>query len=416
MTNKAFDVIAISESRILKDTHLSKNINIYNYSVVFTPTESHAGGTLLYINNKLSYKLRQDLCIYKSSELESTSIEIINPKKTNIIIGCIYRHPTMNVNEFNDNHLNILLQKISKEKKNVFLLGDFNVDLLKHDKHAGTNEFIDSFSSYMYLPYILHPTRVTSHSQTIIDNILSDYVSKEAMSGNLTSTISDHLPQVLFIPCMFSDNPATKSNIFERSWKNFNQAEFIMDYFDKDWSNILNFKHGNVNVSMENFVNNMNDLLDKHAPFKKISKYKLKFKTKPWITPALQKSISIKNALFKRYIKLKSPVKKKEVRQQYKYYRSLLSTLMKKSKQNYYEQFFKNKLNNLKNIWKGIRSLIAIKNSSAAKIFLHHPNEKSLFITPKDAHEVNLIICLLNSDKSTGPNSLPTKILKLLKK
>ena len=64
---------------------------------------------------------------------------------------------------------------------------------------------------------------------------------------------------------------------------------------------------------MENFVNNMNDLLDKHAPFKKISKYKLKFKTKPWITTALQKSISVKNSLFKKYIRLKIPVKKNEI-------------------------------------------------------------------------------------------------------
>ena len=47
--------------------------------------------------------------------------------------------------------------------------------------------------------------------------------------------------------------------------------------------------------------------------------------------------------------------------------------------------------------------------------FLHHPDEESLFITPTDAHEVNLIISSLNSNKSTGPNSLPTKILKLLK-
>ena len=31
-TNKIFDVIAISKSRILKGTNLSKNINIYNYS------------------------------------------------------------------------------------------------------------------------------------------------------------------------------------------------------------------------------------------------------------------------------------------------------------------------------------------------------------------------------------------------
>ena len=149
-TNKTFDIIAISESGILNNANLSKNINIYNYSVEFTPTESHAGRILLYINNKLSYKPRQDLCVYKSSELESTFIEIINPKKTNIMIGCIYRHSTMNLNEFNDNYLNILLQKISKEKKNGVLLGDFNVDLLKYDKHAGTSAFIDSLSSYMF--------------------------------------------------------------------------------------------------------------------------------------------------------------------------------------------------------------------------------------------------------------------------
>ena len=91
-----------------------------------------------------------------------------------------------NLNEFNISYLNISLQKISKENKNVFLLADFNVALLKYDKHAGTNKFIDTFSSYMYLPYILHPTRVTGHSQTIIDSIFSNYVSKEAVYSNLT--------------------------------------------------------------------------------------------------------------------------------------------------------------------------------------------------------------------------------------
>ena len=70
---------------------------------------------------------------------------------------------------------------------------------------------------------------------------------------------------------------------------------------------------------MENFVNNMIELLHKHTPFKKISKYTLKFKTKPWITAALQKSVSIKNSLLKKYIKLKSPVKKNVVHQQYKH-------------------------------------------------------------------------------------------------
>ena len=53
----------------------------------------------------MSYKTKNDLNITKSSELESTLIEICNPKKTNIIIGSIYKYPNMNSNEFNDDYL-----------------------------------------------------------------------------------------------------------------------------------------------------------------------------------------------------------------------------------------------------------------------------------------------------------------------
>ena len=47
--------------------------------------------------------------IYKCFELESAFIEICNPKKANIIIGCIYKHPNMKINEFNDDYLNEIL-------------------------------------------------------------------------------------------------------------------------------------------------------------------------------------------------------------------------------------------------------------------------------------------------------------------
>ena len=85
-TNKTFDVIAIYQLRILKDLHFSKNINMYNQSFKFIPAESHAGGTLLYVKNKLPQKLRHDLCIYKSSESESTFIEIINKKQISSLV------------------------------------------------------------------------------------------------------------------------------------------------------------------------------------------------------------------------------------------------------------------------------------------------------------------------------------------
>ena len=55
----------------------------------------------------------------------------------------------------------------------------------------------------MILPYFLHPTKITGHSKTLIDNIFSNHISKEAICGNLISTISDHLPQFLIMPSIF---------------------------------------------------------------------------------------------------------------------------------------------------------------------------------------------------------------------
>ena len=61
---------------------------------------------LLYVANHLSYKCRNDPNIYKKNESESTFIEIGNPKKSNIIVGIKYRHPSMDLNDFNSNYLN----------------------------------------------------------------------------------------------------------------------------------------------------------------------------------------------------------------------------------------------------------------------------------------------------------------------
>ena len=84
----------------------------------------------------------------------------------------------------------------------------------------------------------------------------------------------------------------------------------------------------------------MNGLLDKHAPFKKVSKYQLTLKTKPWITAAIHKIILVKNSSFKEYIKLKDPVKEIETHDKYKHWRNLLPTGIKKSKKTHYNEFF----------------------------------------------------------------------------
>ena len=220
-TKTKFDIIAISETRITKQVSLLNNLNLNNYSFEFTPTETSAGGTLLYIANHLSYKCRNDLNIYKKNELESTFIEIVNPKKSNIIVGVIYRHPSMDLTDFNCNYLNKLLENIYKEQKSVFLLGDFNVNLnhnehVNHNEHNQTNEFLDSPASNSFIPLILQPTTITSHSNTLIDDIFSNVNDPDIISVNLTATISDHLPQFSVIPNMLGNIPGNKSNIYER--------------------------------------------------------------------------------------------------------------------------------------------------------------------------------------------------------
>ena len=51
-------------------------------------------------------------------------------------------------------------------------------------------------------------------------------------------------------------------------------------------------------------------LLHTYASFKRINKYKLKFKSKPWATLVLQKSISVKSKLFTNFINRKDPILK----------------------------------------------------------------------------------------------------------
>ena len=137
----------------------------------------------------------------------------------------------------------------------------------------------------MFLPLIVQPNRIISHLKTLIDDIFSNYISQDIVSGNLTVTISDHLPQFLIAPYIFSNFPDRKTNIFERDWSKFNHQQFILDYFSVDWSHTLKLQNNNINASFQNFFDSMSIILDKHAPFKKITKSNIKFRTE--LSPGL---------------------------------------------------------------------------------------------------------------------------------
>ena len=136
---------------------------------------------------------------------------------------------------------------------------------------------------------------------------------------------------------MLSNPLCNKPNILERDWSKLNKENFILDYFDKNWSEILQLNQHNVNLSTDSYLN---ATLDIHTPYKKGNKYKLRFKIKPWITPGLQQSMSVKNPLLKKFINCTHSQTKEYLHTRYKDYKNLLSTLLKRSRTNYYNPYF----------------------------------------------------------------------------
>ena len=99
----------------------------------------------------------------------------------------------MDVFDFKNNYLSQIFEIVSKNWKRVFSC-DFNINLPNYNDHQPTNDFLDSLAFNSFIPYILHSPRITSHSKTLTDIIFSYFISPEIISGNMTATISDHLP------------------------------------------------------------------------------------------------------------------------------------------------------------------------------------------------------------------------------
>ena len=115
-----------------------------------------------------------------------TFIKVILPKRKNLVVGTIYRHPCMDVDEFNTQYLPKNLSRISKEikQKDFVLMGDFNIDLLNYTADTKVAEFLDKMYSSSFLPQITHPTRINKTSQTLVDNIFSTIIADESKTGN----------------------------------------------------------------------------------------------------------------------------------------------------------------------------------------------------------------------------------------
>ena len=108
--------------------------------------------------------------IYSLNELESPFVEIINAKNKNDVVGVIYCHPSMDTSHFIEDKIEQLISKLnSKDKsKNIFIVGDFNFDLLRLSSHMDTSNFYEKLSSNLIAPLITIPTKINTKNDTLI--------------------------------------------------------------------------------------------------------------------------------------------------------------------------------------------------------------------------------------------------------
>ena len=116
---------------------------------------------LVSTSEKFSYIKWNGLNISLDNNLESTFIEVNLSKKNNFICGCIYKHPNMPTK-----YLTPLLEKLNREDKICFLMGDFNINLMKINSESDNSQFYNTMCSYFFMPLVLQPTRVTDKSKT----------------------------------------------------------------------------------------------------------------------------------------------------------------------------------------------------------------------------------------------------------
>ena len=446
-----FSFIGISETGFQKDS--PNEVKIENFKSIDTTTKGTRGGTRLYVNKNFNYLPRKDLEINKAKKIESTIVEIVNEPK-NFLVAVIYRHPKMDCSEFNILYSN-LLEKISQEKKQAFIMGDFNIDLLKHESHEETQNFIQNNLSHFFKPLITRPTRITPHSKTLIDNVFTNTLEPVIHSGNMISTISDHLPQLAIVQWKDTGGKVIRPKKPKRDMRNFNRENFLLDFLEIPWEEL--FTNKNPSEKLEIFIKSSQEKIDNHAPIG-LTRQKHVTAHKPWVTKGLLKSIKTKDNLYKKFLRSRQQAFKATKHQNYKTYKNLLIKLLRKSKNNYYKNYFETHKTNLKLVWKAINevtnrkgkqdlspNLIVHKNKKLSKDkeiaevfneyygsiaektkadipetdkifhdFMGPPIQHSFYMQPTTPQVIAKTILQLDDSKATGPFSIPSKFLKMI--
>ena len=227
-----FSVIGITETKITNSAGLDFNPHIPNYQFEQMPTPLSCGGVGMYVNSSINYTVLERT---SNEAFQALWIELESLEGKNVICGVIYRQH--NSPEQFQTYFDMTLERLSSTNKPIYVMGDFNIDLLKSETCDFSHNFLLSMQSYSFSPVIDKPTRVHNNSATLIDNILVNRIDVKLSSGNIVSDISDHYSQFCIIHSSSLKSRYHGTKI--RDYSRFSEENFISDISQTDWTALI---------------------------------------------------------------------------------------------------------------------------------------------------------------------------------
>ena len=356
-----FSCIALTETWLKPHNADTYGLDGYTHKFL-TRTNKVGGGVSLFIKNNLTVKTRDDFTAI-TNEYEALWCEIENTghQHPNTIVGVIYRAPGSNPDTFLQ-YINDIQNCIQRENKQLIYMGDFNLDLLNLSSHPPTEEFLEINLSHSVIPMITKPTRITSSSATLIDNIFTNSVNaSKCLKCIVPLDISDHYP-IVYIQQHDHINPINEKSIrYTRIYNDRNYISFTNKLIELNLNEQIS-KHTDTQAAYTTLNKNLLSAFNQSFP-KVATKSNYKSRQN-WLTPGIKRSIMRKNYLYRAYIRNPSEVNKEK----YKKFRNILTSILRKKERDYYNDRIDAYKANLKKTWDLLKRIINKKRKQSNTI------------------------------------------------
>lgn len=289
------DILCVTEHWLSENNSCILNrLEGFNVASFYGRSETARGGAFVAVRSHLSFRVRPDIERFSlEGSMECAAVEINdNTLSRPLLVITIYHPPSADTNNFLD-QLDGMLRSVSREitRKHVIICGDFNIDALldtssKQDLHS-------LLISFGLTSHITSPTRVTNHSQSAIDYVISNKCNGQTKVLELG--LSDHNAQLYQLSDFFKTIPKIRSYALKRIFSQEQKYWFKHSLSQIDWSSILN-----INLDLDdNFQAFLQILLlefQQHFP-KRMVKVNSNLNKKPWLTLGLKISLTKKREM-----------------------------------------------------------------------------------------------------------------------